>query len=310
MLNYNSAWAQGNYPSRPIRVTLGFSAGTSPDVALRLFAEKLSEKWHQPVVVENATGAAGNVAGQRVAHSAADGYNLLFASSSSIVVSPSLYKTMPYNPIKELRPISIFYTHPNVLVVNNGLGVRNIQELIALARSKPGFLNAASAGTGTTQHLAVEMLRVMAGVDIVHVPYRGGMNLLQDLLSGQVSMTFAIPTNIMVQVGTGELTALAVTSAKRFGFMPELPTIAEAGLPEFEMSVWWGLMAPVGTPNDVIQKLHQATVEILAMPSIRRRFDDMNIETRASSPEEFAGIIAAEAPRWADLIARIGIRLD
>jgi tripartite-type tricarboxylate transporter receptor subunit TctC len=217
---------------------------------------------------------------------------------------------MRYNPLKDLKPISILYSHPNVLVVSNRLGVRNLQELIAKARNKPGELNAASAGTGTTQHLAIEMLCTMADARIAHVPYRGGMNLIQDLLSGEVSMTFAVPTNVMAQVETGELTALAVTSAKRSRFLPALPTMAESGLPDFEISVWWGLMAPTGTPDDVIEILHKASAAALAMPDVRKRFDDMNLEMQASSPAEFAQIITAEAPKWAALIGRIGIKLD
>jgi len=302
--------AQGTYPHKPIRILIGFGAGTSPDVALRALADKLSEKWARPVVVENAPGAAGNIAGQQVATSTPDGHTLLFASSSAIVVSPSLYKNMPYDPISALAPVSIVYTHPNVLVVNRSLGVRNVQELIALARATPGKLNAASAGTGTTQHLAAEMLCAMASVNIVHVPYRGGMNLMQDLLNGQVGMTFAIPSSIMAQVESGELTALAVTSARRSKFLPKLPTMIESGLTDFEMTVWWGLMAPTGTPRDVIEKLHRATADVLAMPDIRKRFDGMNIESWGSSPEEFAAVINSDAPKWSALIERIGVKLD
>jgi tripartite-type tricarboxylate transporter receptor subunit TctC len=304
------AAAQNSYPTQTVRIVLGFGPGTSPDVAARVFAGKLSEKLGKPVVVENAVGAAGNMAGERVARSEPDGHTLLYAASSGIVISPSLYRKMPYNPIKELQPISILYSHPNILVVHRSVAASTIQELVALARAKPGIMNVASAGVGTTQHLAAEMFRRVAQIDIVHVPYNGGTQLMTDLIAGRVEMHFGIPTSVLEQVHNGQIRALAVTTAKRFAGAPELPTMVESGFPDLEMTVWWGLLAPSGTSAAVIEKLYDATVQILALPDLRRRFEEMGIEPVGNSPAEFSAVIATELPKWAKVIRESGIRLD
>jgi tripartite-type tricarboxylate transporter receptor subunit TctC len=309
LFTWGSADAQTNYPTRTVRIVLGFGPGTSPDVAARAFAEGLSQKWGKPVVVENAVGASGNIAGERVARAEPDGHTLLFASSSGIVIGPSLYKKMSYDPVKELKPISILYSHPNILVVHKDVAATTVQELVALARARPGVLNAASAGLGTTQHLNVEMFRQMAQIDVVHVPYSGGTNLMTDLLAGRVDFFFGIPTNVLAQVRDGGVRALAVTSAKRFAGAPELPTMAELGFPAFEMTVWWGLLAPSGTPPALIETLHRATAQILALPDMRKRFDEMNVEPVGNSPADFSAVIAAELPKWAKLV-KAGIALD
>jgi tripartite-type tricarboxylate transporter receptor subunit TctC len=310
LLTLGAALAQGDYPTRTVRIILGFGPGTSPDIALRAFADKLSQKWGKPVVVENVAGASGNIAGERVARAEPDGHTLLFAASSGIVVSPSLYRKMPYDPIRELKPVSILYSHPNILVVHKDVAANTVQELVALARAKPGLMNIASAGTGTTQHLAAEMFRTSAGLNMVHVPYNGGTNLMTDLIAGRVDMFFGIPTNVLAQVRDGGVRALAVTSPKRFAGAPELPTMAEAGFPDVEMTVWWGLLAPSGTPAALIDKLHQETVEILATRDMRKRFEQMNIEPIGNSPEEFSAVIAKELPKWAKVIREAGIKLD
>jgi tripartite-type tricarboxylate transporter receptor subunit TctC len=279
-------------------------------VALRVFAEKLSQRLGKPVVVENVVGASGNIAGERVARAEPDGHTLLFAASSGIVISPSLYRKMPYDPTRELQPISILYSHPNILVVNQGVPANNVHELVALARTRPGVLNVASAGVGTTQHLAAEMFRRTAGVDIVHVPYLGGTNLMTDLIAGRVDIHFGIPTSVLEQVRNSQIRALAVTTAKRFSGAPQLPTMGESGFPDFEMTVWWGLLAPSGTPAALIEQLHRATVQVLALPDLRKRFADMGIEPLGNSPAEFSAVIGAELPKWAKLIAEAGIKLD
>jgi tripartite-type tricarboxylate transporter receptor subunit TctC len=273
LLTLGSSVAQTDYPTRTVRIVLGFGPGTSPDVVLRVFADKLSQEWGKPVVVENAVGASGNIAGERVARAEPDGHTLLFAASSGIVISPSLYRKMTYDPVKELKTVSILYSHPLVLVVNQGLAAKNVRELVALARTRTGGMSVASAGTGTTQHLSAEMFRRMAQVDIVHVPYSGGGNLMTDLLAGRVDFFFGNSTNVLAQVRDGGVRALAVTSAKRFAGAPELPTMAESGFPDFEINVWWGLLAPSGTSPALVETLHQATTRILALPEMRKRFD-------------------------------------
>lgn len=310
LFTLGSAAAQVDYPTRTVRIVLGFGPGTSPDVALRAFADKLSRKLGKPVVVENATGASGNIAGERVARAEPDGHTLLFAASSSIVVAPSLHRMMPYDPVKDLAPISILYSHPNILVVHKDVAANTVQDLVALARARPGTMNVASAGSGTTQHLAAEMFRTSARIDTVHVPYNGGTNLMTDLIAGRVDFFFGIPTNVLAQVRAGGIRALAVTSAKRFAGAAELPTMAESGFPDVEMTVWWGLLGPSGTPAAFIERLHQATVEILALPDMRKRFEEMSIEPIGNSPAEFSAIISAEIPKWAKFISAAGIRLD
>jgi tripartite-type tricarboxylate transporter receptor subunit TctC len=310
LVTAGTAAAQTDYPTRTIRLVVGFAPGSAPDVAARVLGDKLSQTWGKPVVIENVIGASGNIAGERVARSEPDGHTLLLAASSGIVVNPSLYEKMPYDPLKDLAPISIVYSYPNVLVVHNDVAANSVQGLVALARARPGALTFASAGAGTTLHLAGEMLNSMAGTDIRHVPYRGGANLVADLIAGRVDMYFGPTTSMLPQVLGGKVRALAVSSAKRYAGAPDLPTMAESGFPEFDVTAWWGLMAPAGTPPTTIEKLHRETVRVLALPQMRKRFDDISIEPIGSSPAEFAAVISAELPRWAKVIREAGIRLD
>jgi len=310
LLTFAGAAAQAVYPTRTIRIVLGFGPGTPPDAAVRVFAERLSQELGKPVVVENVVGASGNIAGERVARSEADGHTLLFAANSNIAIGPSLYRTTSYDPVNDLKPVSVLYAHPNILVVHKGVPANTVRELVDLARARPGTLNAASAGLGTTQHLAAEMFRRMAGIDIVHVPYNGGNQMMTDLITGRVEIHFGIPTSVLEQVRNGRIRALAVSTPKRFAGAPELPTMAEAGFPDFEVTVWWGLLAPSGTPAAAIERLHRATVHVLALPELRRRFDEMGIEPVGTSPEQFSNMIAAELRRWEKLIRESGITLN
>jgi len=310
LLTMGNAAGQGEYPTRTVRLLLGFAAGTAPDVAARLLGDKLSQGWGKPVVIENAIGASGNIAGERVARAEPDGHTLLLAANSGIVINPNLYEKMSYDPIKDLAPISLVYSYPNVLVVHKDVPANSVQELVALARARPGALTFASAGAGTTVHLAGEMLRSMARIDIQHVPYRGAVNLAPDLIAGRVNIFFG-PTSAMLPLAReGKVRALAVSSSKRYVGAPHLPTMAECGFPEFDITVWWGLMAPAGTPSAVIQMLHRETARILALPEMRKRFDDIGIEPVGSSPAEFSAVITAELPKWAKVIREAGVRLD
>jgi len=302
--------AQTDYPTRTVRILVGFGPGTSPDFAARVLGDKLSQAWGKTVVIENAVGASGNIAGERVARAEPDGHTLLLAANSGVVINPSLYEKMPYDPLKDLAPISLVYSYPNVLVVHKDVPANSVQELVALARARPGALTFASAGAGTTVHLAAEMLRSMAKIDIQHVPYRGGVNLMADLIAGRVNIFFGPTTAMLPQVREGKVRALAVSSSRRYAGAPDLPTMAESGFPGFDMTVWWGLMAPAGTPPAIIEKLHRETVRILALPEMRKRFDDIGIEPVGSSPGEFSAVITAELPKWAKVIREAGIRLD
>jgi tripartite-type tricarboxylate transporter receptor subunit TctC len=306
----DSSAAQPTYPTRTVRIAIGFAAGTPPDIAARVVADRLSQLWGQPVIIENVIGASGNLAAERVVRSEPDGHSLLIAADAGIVINPSLFRSMSFDPVRDLTPVTIVYSYPNVLVVNKELGVQNVQHLVALARTKPGTLAYGSAGPGTSMHLAGEMLKAMAGIDINHVPYRGGNGLLADLLAGRIQFYFGPTTNALEQARFGTLNALAVTSSERFPLAPTLPTMKEAGFPEFDMTVWWGLMAPAKTPAKIVEKLHRDIVAVLALPDIRARFATIGIQPVGNTPEEFSAAIEDALPKWSKLVKETGIRVD
>jgi tripartite-type tricarboxylate transporter receptor subunit TctC len=296
-----------DYPTRTVRIVVGFGPGTSPDIVARLLGDKLFQAWGKPVVIENTIGAAGNIAGERVARAEPDGHTLLLATPSVIAINPSLYEKMPFDPVRDLVPISQVCAYANILVVNNDVPAKNVQELVALARAQPGALTYGSAGAGTTQHLAGELLKSMAKIDILHVPYRGTVFALE-VVAGRISMAFAPPTSVLPLAREGKVRALAVTSLERHAGAPDLPTMAESGFPGFDVTVWFGLMAPARTPPAIVEKLHRETVRILAMPEMRKRFDDLGIEPIGNSPAEFTAVINGEIPKWAKLIREAGIK--
>ena len=302
------AVAQTTYPEKTIRILVGFAPAGPADIIARVVGDKLSQAWGQAVVIENVSGAAANLAGDRAAKSPPDGYTLLMASNAQITVNPSLYDKMPYDTVKDLVPISQAVFTPNILAVNNDVPAKSVQELVALARAQPGKLTFGSAGVGTTQHLAGELFKAMAHIDIQHVPYRGGAPVITDLLGGRLTMFFGNISVILPQTRDGKLRALAVTSAKRFAATPELPTMAESGFPGFDATASFGLMAPTGTSPAIIEKIHREAVKIMAMPDVRKRLDDLGMEVIANSPAEFAAVIKSEIPQWAKVIKDAGIK--
>jgi tripartite-type tricarboxylate transporter receptor subunit TctC len=304
-----AALAQADYPDRPVRVLVGFPAGGPPDVTARLLAEKFSEAWGKSVVVENVTGGGGNIAVDRVAKSPPDGHTLVMASNA-IVINPSLYEKMPYDAGKDLAPISLAVSMPVIIVVNNDVPAHSVEELVALARSQPGRLSFGHAGVGTPAHMAGELLRSMAGLDIQPVPYRGIPVLLPDLLAGRITMAFPNMSVVLPLVREGKLRALAVTSRQRAAATPDLPTMAEAGFQGFDASAWFGLMAPAGTPPAIIDKLHRETVRILSVPDIGKRLDGLGMDVVANTPAEFAAVIATETAQWAEVIKDAGIKMS
>jgi len=304
------AAAQADYPTRTVRLAVGFGAGTPPDLAARTIAEKLARTWGKPVVVENVVGASGDLAGERIARAEPDGHTLLIAGNAGIVINPALFRTMRYDPVRDLAPVTVAYTYPNVLIANNELGVGSVRQLVELARSRPGELSYGSAGPGTSLHLAGEMLKSMAKIDVQHVPYRGGLNLIADLISNRIQFYFGPTASTLEQARRGTATALAVTSPARFSLAPDIPTMKEAGFPDFEMDVWWGLMAPAATPAPIIAKLYRDTAAALASPDTRARFANLGVEPVGNTPDAFAAIIRAELPKWSRLIRDAGIRLD
>jgi tripartite-type tricarboxylate transporter receptor subunit TctC len=304
---FSAASAQ-TYPDKPIRLLVGFAAGGPADITARLIGDRLAEVWGQPVIVENVTGAAGNLATDRVAKSAPDGYTLLAAASATIVTNPSLYQKLPFDPVKDLAPITQACYTPNILAVHPDLPARSVQELVAYARQNPGTLTFGSAGAGTSQHLAGELFRTMAGIDIQHVPYRGIAAVMPDLIAGRLTMAFGNISAVLPLVRDGKLRALAVTSTRRYAAVPELPTMIEEGFAGFDSTAWFGLMAPAGTPPDLIEKLHRESVRILALPDVRKRFEDLGIEVIGNTPAEFAAVIRSETPHWAKVIRDAGIK--
>jgi len=302
-----AAVAQSGYPDHAVHMVLGYPPAGPVDIIARIVADRLSQIWGQPVVVENVSGAGGNIGGDRVAKAAPDGYTILMATNAQVAINPGLYAKMTYDPAKDLLPISQAVYSPNILVVPNDVPAKSVAELVAYARANPGKLSFASAGVGTTQHLAGELFKAMAHIDIQHVPYRGAGPMITDLLGGRITMSFIAIAPTIPLVREGKVRALAVTSAKRFGAAPELPTMIEAGFPGFVSILSIGLMAPAGTPAAIIEKIHQDLVKALAPPEVRKKLSDIGMEVIGNSPKEFAAALAAERPQWAKVIKDAGI---
>ncbi len=301
------ASAQANYPERTIRILVGFPAGGPPDIAARLLAERFSAGWGKSVVVENATGGGGNIAVERAVKSTPDGYTLLMASNA-IAINPSLYKALSYNAMRDLAPISLAVTMPVILVVNNDVPAKTARELVAFARAQPGKLIVGHAGVGTPAHLAGELFKTAAGVDIQQVSYRGIPALLPDLLAGRIAAAFPNISVVLQLVREGKLRALAVTSRRRAVATPDVPTMAEQGLAAIDADAWFGLMAPRGTPGPIVERLHRESVRILAQGDVRRRLDGLGMQVVANSPAEFAALIQSDTARWAKVIKAAGVK--
>jgi tripartite-type tricarboxylate transporter receptor subunit TctC len=309
LLAAGSSIAQTNYPEKPIRIVVGFSPGGTVDTVGRLLAQKLTEMLGKPVVVENISGASGNIATERVARAAPDGYTLTLMGEGQVVVNPSLYK-LTYDQVRDFAPISQVMVQAYLLVVNNVVPARSVEELDALAKAQPGALTFASNGNGGGPHMAGELFKSVAGIDIRHIPYKGGALAMPDLLGARVTMMFASPSSVLPMVRDGKLRALAVTSLKRSSAAPALPTIAESGYPGFEVTNWNGLLAPAKTPAAIIRKLHLEIVKVLALSGTRARLVDLGMEAIGSSPDEFAATINRDIAKWAKVIRQAEIRAD
>jgi tripartite-type tricarboxylate transporter receptor subunit TctC len=302
------AAAQPDYPGKPVRIVVGFTAGGAADIVARMLAQGLTDTWKSSVIVENVPGAGGSLAGERVSKAAADGHTLL-VGGSLLVINPSLYDKIPYDTVRDFAPISQICFIPNILVINNDVPARSVGELVALARAQPGKLTVASAGNGSVQHITAELFKSTAEIDIQHVPYKGAA-YITDLLGGRVTMAFPQVSVVLPTVGEGKLRALAVTSAKRTAAAPDIPTMAESGFPGFEVTSWFGVVAPARTPTAVVAKLHRDIVRLLALPETRRRLADIGAEPIGNSPEEFSVVIKSEIVKWARVIRQSGARPD
>lgn len=307
-LHTTFAWAQG-YPARPVRMVVGFTPGGGTDINARLLAPKLAEYLGQQFIVENRPGAATNVASELVAKGAADGYTLLF-TTSSLAINASLYKNLGYDALRDFAPISLLSESPNVLVAHQGVAAKSLAELIALARAKPGALNYSSAGAGTTQHLAGELLKLRSGTDIVHVPFKGTAPSLTAVMSGDVQFSFANIPAILQHVRSGRLRALAVAGARRAELMPEVPTMREAGVDGVEVPVWYGLLAPAAAPRETVAALSSAAIRAARSPELKQRLLEQGAEPVGSTPEEFARILREDVAKYAEVVRISGARAE
>jgi tripartite-type tricarboxylate transporter receptor subunit TctC len=298
--------AADDYPNRPVRLIIPFPPGGSNDVVGRLVAKQLSEQLGQTVFVDNRGGAGGTIGTEAAVNAVPDGYTLLIVSLAH-AVNPALY-TLKYDPIKSFTPISIFATGPNVLVVNPELPVKSVKELLALVKQKPGELNYASAGVGSFQHLGGELFKLMAGVNMVHVPYKGGGPAMQDVIAGHVKIIFSSLVQTTPFIQSGQLRALGTGGAKRSTVLPDVPTIAEAGVPGYVADNWWGLVAPVGLPAPIAEKLYKASQAALKAPELRAQFDREGASIVEMSSAEFAEYIKTEIVKWARVVKEGGIK--
>jgi len=297
------------YPVKPIRLVVGFTPGGGVDINARLLQPKLTEYLGQPVLVDNRPGAGTNIANEHVAKSPPDGYTLLI-STATVAINMSLYKKVPYDTLRDFAPVSLFSMSPNILVVHPSVPARNVKELIALAKSRPGQLNYSSAGSGTTQHLSGELFKLRTRIDIVHVPYKGSAPSLTALVGGQVEMTFANIPAIFSHVKAGKLRPLANLGPKRSEQLPEVPTMKEAGVTGVEVVVWYGVLAPAATPRDIVAKLADAVARAARSPDTRQRLIDQGAEPVGNTPEEFGKLLREEVTRWAEVVKVSGARAD
>jgi tripartite-type tricarboxylate transporter receptor subunit TctC len=306
LLIAGSAVAQTTYPEKSIHLVVGFPPGSAPDIIARLLGKKFSEALGKPVVTENFPGAAANIAAERVARAAPDGYTLGLLGQS-IVVNPSLYK-LAYDPANDFAPVSQVALSPYILVVNNSVPAKSVRDLVALAKAQPGALTYASGGSGSATHIAAELFRSAAGIDIRHIPYKGVVAAIPDVIAGRVTMMFSPIVGTLPLAREGKLRALAVTSSRPSPAAPELPTIAAAGYPSFRFTIWYGLLAPAGTPAGIVRKLHLETVNALAEADVRAKLAGLGMEEIGNSPDAFAAAIRSEIPKWAKLIGDSGIK--
>jgi tripartite-type tricarboxylate transporter receptor subunit TctC len=304
------ALAAEPFPAKPAHLIVPFPPGGPLDAIGRAIAQKLTEAWGQSVVVENKPGAGGNIGADYVAKSAPDGYTVVMGALSTHAVNPSLYAKMPYDAQKDFAPITLVAVTPNVLVVNPSLPVHSVKDLIAYAKANPGKLSFGSGSNGSAGHLAGELFKVDTGVDMVHVPYKGAAPAMQALLAGDTQLMFDNLASAMAQVKAGKLRALAVTTAQRSKLAPDLPTMAEAGVPGFDISTWFGLLAPAGTPPAVIDKWNTDVTKILSAPEMRERFAAQGAEAAPDSPAEFARFIARELAKYAPIVKASGAKVD
>lgn len=298
------------YPAKPVRIVVPYSAGGGTDIVARAVGQKLSERWGQSVLIDNRVGANGIIGADAVAKAPADGYTLLMSTPAEVSTSPHLYANIPYSAERDLAPITLITITPLVVAVNPDVPAKTVQELVALAKAKPGTLGFATPGTGSAQHLTGELFMAVAGIKLVHVPYKGAGQSIPDVIAGQVPVGIYGVLTISQHAKAGRLRMLAVTTSKRSSAYPDLPTLAESGLPGVDTSLWFGLVAPAATPKPVIGKIHDDVVAALKLPDLRERIASQGGDIVGSTPAEFAAFIAAESAKYAKIIQQAGVKLD
>ena len=298
------------WPSKPVKWVVPFAPGGTTDILARTIGEKLTIALGQPIIVENRPGAGGALGAEFTAKAPADGYTIMGGTISTHAINASLYKNLPYDPVKDFAPITLIARVPNMLVVNPDIPAKNVGELIALMKANPGKYSFASSGNGTSQHLSGELFKSMAGVDMQHIPYKGSPPALQDVVGGQVSMTFDNITTAWPLAKAGKLRALAVTTAKRSTVAPEVPTLAESGLAGYEVGSWQGVFAPAGTPPAIVRRLNVEIVKIINMPDVKEKLIALGAEPVGNISEEFGALVKSEVAKWADVVKKSGAKVD
>jgi tripartite-type tricarboxylate transporter receptor subunit TctC len=309
LLAASSAWAQA-YPAKPVRIVVPFPPGGTSDILARTIGPRLSAEWGQPVMVDNRPGAAGNIAAEHVARAPGDGYTLFITTVGIHAIHPSLYSKLPFDPLRDFTPVTNLVMLPSVLAVHPSIPVRSVKELIALAKKRPGDLSYSSAGSGSQPHLTAELFKTMTGVDLLHVPYKGAAQQLTDLVAGHVALTFATAPSAVPFIKGGQMRAIGVSSGKRASALPDVPTIAEAGVPGYEAVGWNGMVAPANLPAPVLEKLNATVVKAFNLPEVRDRMISLAADPITTTPAQFGAYIKAEIAKWAKVVKASGARLD
>ncbi len=304
------ALAQAAYPSKPVTIVVPFAAGGTTDILARIIGQALTSELGQPVVVDNRAGAGGNIGGALAAKAPADGYTLFMGTVGTHAINASLYKKMPFDPVKDFAPLTRVANVPNLLVANPAQPYKSVKELIAYAKANPGKVNFGSSGNGSSIHLSGELFKSLAKVDMVHVPYKGSAPAVTDLLGNQIGIMFDNMPSAIQHVRSGKLVPIAVTTAKRSPELPNVPTIAEAGVPGYEATSWFGMFAPAGTPAPVLAKLNTALVKVLNQAEVKKKINEQGAETTSETPEQFAAFIKAESVKWGKVVQESGASLD
>ena len=298
------------YPDKPIRFVVPYPPGGSTDPIVRIVAQKLTETWKEQIVIDNRAGGGGNVASDIVAKAPADGYTVLLGTVSTICINPAIYAKLPFDPVKDLAPVSLIVSGFYLLATHPAFPPASVAELVALAKAKQGSLNYASGGAGSAPHLAMELLKQMAKIDLTHVPYKGTGPALNDVLGGHVPMLFGSAASILPLMKAGRIKVLAMTGAKRSAAMPEIPTVAESGYPGFEVDSWYGMLVPARTPPAIVAALHREVARAVQLPDVRARFAALGLDPVGNDPAQFAKIIGNDLARWAEVVKRGNIRID